>query len=375
MAPSPSPTLAADYLREIAQRFDFAGPVTRIIPFGNGHINDTFLCECQLAPLQVRQYALQNINTRVFREPDKVMENIARVTAHLRQKLVQTGHEDIDRGTLSIVPTRTGDTLHRDGEYAWRSYDFIPGALTHDVVTTDLQAYEAARMFARFQHLLDDLPAPRLHETIPHFHHTPTRFARLRDAIARDPAGRAASCRHELAAAFARADQVSRIVDAMAAGHVPERITHNDTKINNILFDGTAGHACCVIDLDTVMPGSSLYDFGDMVRTFTGEFAEHETDLSKVVFRRDRFTALVDGYLSEARGFLTPAELDLLAFSGRLITFEIGIRFLTDYLEGDTYFKVHHPRENLDRARTQLQFVAAMEHQAAEMGAIVAQHR
>jgi Ser/Thr protein kinase RdoA (MazF antagonist) len=375
VACSPPPTLSPEYLRQIAQRFDFAGPVTRIVPFGNGHINDTFLCECQLGPQQVHQYALQNINTRVFRDPDQVMDNIARVTAHLRRKLEECGHDDLDRGTLCIVPTRDGAILYRDGELAWRSYDFIPGAVTHDVVTTDRQAYEAARMFARFQRLLDDLPPPRLHETIPHFHHTPTRFARLRDAIARDPVHRAASCQPEIAAALGRAGQVGRIVAAMAAGTVPERITHNDTKINNILFDGNAGHACCVIDLDTVMPGSSLYDFGDMVRTFTGEFAEHETDLSKVVFRRDRFAALVEGYLSEARSFLTPTELDLLAISGRLITFEIGIRFLTDYLEGDTYFKVHHPRENLDRARTQLQFVAAMEHQAAEMAAIIAQHR
>ncbi len=367
--------VTSEKLHEIASHFNFEGIVQTIRPFGHGHINDTFLCECHDADGHLHQYTLQNINTEVFREPEKVMENIVRVTEHLRGKLRETEGADPARETLAIIPSYQGDTCYRDGGCCWRSYSFIPGAVTHDVVTNNQQAYEAARTFARFQRLLADLPLPRLHETIPDFHSTPRRFQALQAAIVADPHNRASRCRPEINFALAREGITDRITSALADGSIPERITHNDTKINNILFDGAYGHAVCVIDLDTVMPGSSLYDFGDMVRTSTGEFEENTPDLETVFVLPDRFDALARGYLEEGGTFLSAAEIDLLAFSGCLITYEIGIRFLTDFLLGDRYFKTSHPRENLDRARTQFRFVESLEGQVDAMEAAVERYR
>lgn len=357
------------HLQHVAAQFQYEGTVKAIQSFGQGHINDTFVCDCEQDDGSIRQYILQNINTRVFTRPDLVMENIVSVTRHLRSKIVAF-NGDPEREALSIIHTIDGQTHVRQGSFAWRSYDFITGATTHDVVRHNRQAFEAARTFGLFQRLLADLQDD-LHETIPHFHDTPKRLRDLEDAIERDSCNRLASCRPEVEAALQRRDMVSVVTDALANGDIPLRVTHNDTKINNVLFDGQNGHAICVIDLDTVMPGSSLYDFGDMVRTSTGEFAENERDLSCVRLKLDRFQALVTGYLEEAHHVLNQREIELLAFSGRLITFEIGIRFLTDYLEGDVYFKTHRPGENLDRARTQLHFVAEQERASRDMEAIV----
>jgi Ser/Thr protein kinase RdoA (MazF antagonist) len=219
--------------------------------------------------------------------------------------------------------------------------------------------------------LLADLPGERLHETIPDFHHTPSRFARFQAALARDSHGRAAAAGPEIAFALARAGEVSVVVDALRDGSLPERVTHNDTKLNNVLLDDVTQEGVCVIDLDTVMPGSALYDFGDLVRTSTSPAAEDETDLSLVRMQLPMFEALVRGYLASARGFLTPREKELLPFAGKLITFEIGLRFLTDWLEGDTYFKIKRPAHNLDRCRTQFKLVASIEEQLPAMREIV----
>jgi Ser/Thr protein kinase RdoA (MazF antagonist) len=239
------------------------------------------------------------------------------------------------------------------------------------VVRSPAQAESAAKAFGAFQALLADLPGERLHETIPDFHHTPSRFARFQAALAKDSHGRAAAAGPEIAFALARASEVSVVVDALRDGSLPERVTHNDTKLNNVLLDDITQEGVCVIDLDTVMPGSALYDFGDLVRTSTSPATEDETDLSRVRMQLPMFAALVRGYLTSARGFLTPREKELLPFAGKLITLEIGLRFLTDWLEGDTYFKIKRPMHNLDRCRTQFKLVASIEEQLPTMQEIV----
>jgi aminoglycoside phosphotransferase (APT) family kinase protein len=252
------------------------------------------------------------------------------------------------------------------GSY-WRAYRFIERARTYDAVESAQQAFQAAKAFGQFQKLLAGLPAPRLHDTIPDFHHTPKRFVALEEAIASDVAGRAILAKPEIGFALAHQSIVSILLDA----NLPERVTHNDTKFNNVMLDDATGEGVCVVDLDTVMPGLALYDFGDMVRTTTSPAEEDELDLSRVTMQFPMFEALVRGYLASAGGFLTKAEKQYLAFSGKLITFEIGIRFLTDYLAGDTYFKVHREGHNLDRCRTQFKLVESIERQEERMQRLI----
>ena len=301
------------------------------------------------------QYIFQKINTSIFPDPDALMENITRVTEHIRSK-----HPDDPRCTLTVL----------DYTRPWRQYVFIEGARTYDLIERPDQAYKVARAFARFQNDLADLSGPRLHEILPHFHDTRARLAQLDAALAADVKGRAKDVAAELAFVDAHRDEAGRILDLMASGDIPERITHNDTKINNVMLDDETGEGVAVIDLDTTMPGCALYDFGDMVRTSTANAAEDERDLSKVFSRREYFEQLVRGYLSEAK-FLNRAELENLVFSGRLITFTIGIRFLTDYLAGDVYFHTSCADHNLVRCRTQFKMVESMEAQAADNEAIV----
>ena len=301
------------------------------------------------------QYIFQKINTSIFPDPDALMENITRVTEHIRSK-----HPDDPRCTLTVL----------DYTRPWRQYVFIEGARTYDLIERPDQAYKVARAFARFQNDLADLSGPRLHEILPHFHDTRARLAQLDAALAADVKGRAKDVAAELAFVDAHRDEAGRILDLMASGDIPERITHNDTKINNVMLDDETGEGVAVIDLDTTMPGCALYDFGDMVRTSTANAAEDERDLSKVFSRREYFEQLVRGYLSEAK-FLNRAELENLVFSGRLITFTIGIRFLTDYLAGDVYFHTSCADHNLVRCRTQFKMGESMEAQAADYEAIV----
>jgi Ser/Thr protein kinase RdoA (MazF antagonist) len=343
---------------------DFAGAE----PYGSGHINDTYRVAAHLAGTPVR-YLLQRINHAVFKRPDRVMENIVRVTGHLREKTAESA--DASRQTLTVVPARDGAPCVRDetGNW-WRLYLFIERARTCDVIESGRQAYEAARAFARFQNQLADLPAPRLHETIPAFHNTLKRLEALDAAVAADAFGRRAEVAAECAFVEERRAQCGRLFERHARGEFPERITHNDTKINNVMLDDATGEGICVIDLDTVMPGFALYDFGDMVRSATAASREDERDLAKVGSRIDMFEALVRGYLTGA-DFLLPAEVEELVFSARLITLTIGIRFLTDYLSGDVYFRTHRPGQNIDRCRMQFQMVRSMEAQAGEMERIV----
>jgi hypothetical protein len=352
-------------LHAVAAQFQFRGQAVAFVPYGNGHINDTYMVTCNGAGAPVR-YILQHINAQVFHSPAAVMQNIERVTAHLA---AQVAHEpDRARRALTLVPARDRSNWYvdADGE-TWRAYPFIENARSYETATSVEQAFQAAEAFGRFQQQLASLPAPRLHETIPDFHHTPRRFAALQQAIAADAKGRAKLAKPEIDFALAHESITGVLIEASLQADLPERITHNDTKFNNVLLDDATGESLCVVDLDTVMPGLALYDFGDMVRTTTSPAAEDEQDLSKVTMQFPLFEALVRGYLSAAGGFLTETEKKFLAFSGKLITFEVGIRFLADYLAGDTYFKIHREGHNLDRCRTQFKLVESIELQEEKM--------
>ncbi|HKN20333.1 MAG TPA: aminoglycoside phosphotransferase family protein [Terracidiphilus sp.] len=357
------------HLRTAAAQFQFRGQAVDFLPYGNGHINDTFLVTCNGASAPAR-YILQHINAHVFHSPAVVMQNIERVTVHLA---AQVAHEpDRARRALTLVPARDGSNWYvdPDGE-TWRAYPFIENARSYETATSAEQAFQAAEAFGRFQQQLASLPSPRLHETIPDFHHTPKRFAALERAIAADVKGRAKLAQPEIDFALAHESITGVLIEASLQSDLPERITHNDTKFNNVLLDDATGVSLCVVDLDTVMPGLVLYDFGDMVRTTTSPAAEDEQDLSKVTMQFPLFEALVRGYLSAAGGFLTETEKKFLAFSGKLITFEIGIRFLADYLAGDTYFRIHRESHNLDRCRTQFKLVESIELQEEKMNRLV----
>jgi aminoglycoside phosphotransferase (APT) family kinase protein len=318
------------------------------------------------------RYILQRINHEVFKQPVRVMSNIERVTRHVRDKLTAAGADDIDRRTLTLIPARQGGTCHVDsaGNH-WRVYVFIEKARTYDELDTTEQACEAARAFGRFQAQLVDLTGRPLEETIPGFHDTRARFQALQAAIDADECNRAVGVKAEIEFARQRESIVDTLLDLQRSGRIPTVTTHNDTKLNNVMLDDATGEGICVIDLDTVMPGLSLYDFGDMVRTAMRPCPEDERDLSKVVGRIEMFEAIARGYLSAAGQMLNQAERDHLAFSARLITFEIGLRFLTDYLRGDVYFKTHRAGQNLDRCRVQFTMVQSMEAQMDAMQAVV----
>jgi len=358
-------------IRAISTLFDMRADFIDAQSFGSGHINDTYSAWYDQAGRRVR-FIHQRVNHLVFKDPVKVMENVARVTRHALDELLASGNPDAHRRTLTCIPAKDGRPYAFDAEgNLWRTYPFIERAIGYDEIQNNEQAYEAARAFGSFQNLTAGLKGERLHETIPDFHHTAKRLEALETAILNDTAGRASEVAEQIAFARARAADCSRITDLIASGEIPERVTHNDTKLNNVLLDETTAEGICVIDLDTTMPGSALYDFGDMVRTAAPTTREDDPDVAHIGLRLDRFEALVRGYLSTAT-FLNPVERAHLAFSGKLLTLECGIRFLTDYLNGDTYFKIKRPRHNLDRCRNQFAFVLALEENMSAMEEIVA---
>ncbi len=355
-------------LRQICGNFNIAGDFISAAPYGSGHINDTFAAVFSQGGTKVR-YILQRINHNVFKNPVALMDNIDRVTSHLNTKLSSSG--DASRRALSLIKSRDRLSYHLDAEgNCWRTYVFVENAKTYDIIETPAQAFQAAKAFGEFQGLLVDLPGGRLSETIPDFHNTPKRFEAFEKALSSDSLNRAKSAEAEIEFAMSRKNVGAVLLNLSREGKIPERITHNDTKLNNVLLDENTGEAVCVIDLDTVMPGLALYDFGDLVRTSTSPAAEDEKDLGKVKMQMHMYRALVEGYLSTAGGFLTKTEIAHLAFSGKLITLEIGLRFLTDYLSGDTYFKVHRAGHNLDRCRTQFKLVSLIEGQEEKMNEI-----
>jgi aminoglycoside phosphotransferase (APT) family kinase protein len=354
-------------LQDISRQFQIYGEILHAETFKIGHINETYSATYDQGGTRVR-YIHQKINRNVFRNPPAVMQNVMRVTTHLRRRLEAEDARDITRRSLVVIPTRNGKAFYRngDGEY-WRTFVFVEGVQTFESVQSPEQAFQAGRAFGEFQNLLVDLTGERLNETILDFHNTRKRFAALQFAIEKDHYNRAKEARSEIEFALKHEPIVDVILAAMAKGKIPERITHNDTKFNNVMLDTVTGEAKCVVDLDTVMPGCALYDFGDMVRTTTSPTLEDEPDLSKVKMQMPMFKRLAAGYWSTAGAFLTKQERALVAFSGKLITFEIGIRFLTDFLSGDTYFRIHRPGHNLDRCRTQFKLVESIERQEPAM--------
>lgn len=320
----------------------------------NGHINTTYRACYRTEDGAEERYILQRINDYVFKDPVMVMKNVEKVTRHISWKILRRRKHAAGQ-TLTLYPARGGRSyimLPEEGGM-WRCYNNIEGTHTYDVVENTRQAYQAGFAFGSFQDLISDMNPEDLRESIPDFHNTPKRYEALKASVAADVMGRVADCTAELSLVEEWAPMLSRLVDMQKAGELPTRITHNDTKINNVMLDEDTDSAVCVIDLDTVMPGLSLYDFGDMVRTATCTACEDEEDLSKVVMQMPFFESLAEGYLDAAHGFLTANEISQLAFSGWLITTEIGIRFLTDYLDGDKYFRTEKPAHNLIRARNQ----------------------
>lgn len=341
----------------VVRQFKVSGELRMAEPTGMGHIHRTWLVVCA-SPGGEARFILQQLNTGVFTRPIELMENMERVTAHLAASVA--GQPDPERRALRLIRTHQGQSWHCDehGRY-WRMFPYIAGTRACTLVDAPGEAFQAGRAFGVFQQQMATLPPPRLHETIPGFHDTAMRFAALERAMGADTANRAVLAKPEIAFALAR----KSLVGVLPQAGLPERITHNDTKIDNVLLDEKTGEALCVIDLDTVMPGLALFDFGDMVRTATTGEREDEPDLSRIELRPELFEALLRGYLEAAGNLLTAAEREYLVFSGKLITFEMGIRFLADYLNGDTYYTVHREAHNLDRCRAQFKLIQSMERQ------------
>jgi hypothetical protein len=355
-----SPDFAA-----VVREFDLPGELASADRWGSGHINESYRVAMRDGDA-TRAYLLQRVNVEVFPDPVALAENIRRVTEHLREKLLAAVRADVDRRVLRLLPTRDGALCHRDaaGGY-WRAFPFVEGARTHDVVTSPAMAREAALAFGRFQRDLADLPAPRLFETIPDFHDAPKRFAALVRAVEADAVGRAAGAREEIDLALAREGLATVLVE------MPERVTHNDTKVNNVLMDDATGEGICVVDLETTMPGLSLHDFGDLVRSGVSDAGEDARRAGRVRADPVLFEALAEGFLEGTGGLLTPTEVGLMALSGQVMTWLIGIRFLTDHLAGDVYFRTHREGHNLERARAQFALLRSLEEQQAEFERIV----
>ncbi|MDR3051119.1 MAG: aminoglycoside phosphotransferase family protein [Oscillospiraceae bacterium] len=345
-------------VRQAAARFAPQEKILGIHRNDAGHINDTYALTLA-AP--AGRIILQRVNTTVFTQPVQLMENMVRITDFLRRRLAEAGG-DPDRETLRPLPDADGGYLYWDADGApWRAFPYIEGTVTHQRVTDAAQLYEAGCAFGRFQCLLDGFPAGVLHEVIPRFHDTARRCRALQDAEAADPIGRAASVRRELAFAGERFASAGLLQTLLDTGELPLRVTHNDTKINNVLMDKDTGHAVCVIDLDIVMPGSLLFDFGDAIRSGVNTADEDERDLDRVRMDADCYRAFTQGFLRHIAGHLTPRERALLPVAARLMTYECGVRFLTDHINGDTYFHISRPGHNLDRARTQFHLLAQLE--------------
>ncbi|MBN1571903.1 MAG: phosphotransferase [Deltaproteobacteria bacterium] len=368
-----------DSLFDTADRFSLDGEIVNVVPHKVGHINDTYIVETKPASAGSGfiKYVLQRVNRRVFPEPKPLIDNIKRVTERIRERVKDRGG-DPTREVLTLTDTKNGNHFHVDdlGEF-WRCYLHIDG-LTVDFVKSDESgigmAYEASSAFGRFQEDLKDIDISKINVTIKDFHNTPLRFDSFLKSVKDDPHGRCEGVKDEIEFCLEREGLKGAITDILDSGDIPIRVTHNDTKINNVIFEGGMGslpRALCVIDLDTVMPGSLLYDFGDQVRTTTSSSAEDEPDLEKIAFDLGLFEALVRGYLEACSGFITGEERRLLPVCGRVITFETGLRFLTDYLMGDKYFKIERAGQNLDRARTQFRLVSLMEELEREMEAVV----
>lgn len=351
--------------------FRFDGEFIRAEPYGSGHINDTYVAYFRKADGSTHRYILHRINHFVFKNPEELMANISAVTAHLSRKIIEAGGNP-ERETLTLIPTQNGEFFHRTdtGNY-WRAYHFIESASTYQIPESSQHIINAARAYGNFQEMLSDFPAIQLHETIPGFHNTAQRFERFIRVIEKDPKNRASDVKEEIDFLLQRAGQTSILVDLIDRGKLPIRVTHNDTKFNNVMIDDETGAGICVIDLDTVMPGSLLYDFGDAIRSIANTADEDERDLSIVHFSLETFDNYARGYLDTTLATLTPTEIRYLPFSAILMTLECGLRFLGDHLAGDVYFRIKREHHNLDRCRTQLKLIKEMEGNFDKMEEII----
>lgn len=357
-------------LRAIIDRFDFPGTLADCEEIVTGHINRTYRLRFDEGGAS-REFVLQRINGFAFKKPLEVMENVRLVTEHLREAMLAQGRDPQNR-VLRLIPTRDGQPMLLDAQGdCWRAYDFIQHARTVNAVDTPAQFREIGRAFGDFQNMLADFPIEKLHDTIPHFHDTRQRLENFEASVAKDVAGRAASVAGEIAFARARRGEMCRIVEMIESGEMPLRVTHNDTKINNVMLDVDTGEGLCVIDLDTVMAGSALYDFGDAIRFGASTAAEDERDLGRVALDLELFRGFTEGFIEKTARGLTQVELENLPLGALVMTFEVGLRFLTDYLDGDVYFRIERPEHNLVRARCQFRLLEDMEAHRAEMDAIV----
>ncbi|MBQ7099827.1 MAG: aminoglycoside phosphotransferase family protein [Oscillospiraceae bacterium] len=354
-------------LNEILDQFEIPASIT---PYGNGHINDTFCIECSNPGNPPIRFIIQRLSRAAFPHPEELMANFAGITSFLQKKIAANGGDPM-RESLSLIPTKEGKDFFTDSNYGvWRLTPFIEGTECYQSATPEL--FEAsAYAFGRFQYMLQDYPAETLFETIVKFHDTEDRYAKFEAALAADKMGRAAEVADEIAFVRARKEDCSVALQALRDGKLPLRVTHNDTKLNNVLIDAATQKGLCVVDLDTTMPGLSINDFGDSIRFGANHSAEDEKDLSKVNFDIELYRIYTRGFLEGAQGGLTDAELEYLPWGAKLMTLECGIRFLTDYLDGDNYFHIRYPEQNLDRCRTQFKLVSDMEAQWEQMHAIV----
>jgi len=348
------------------ENFQIPGRIMSCIPYGNGHINDTFLIVAEEETKAVHRYILQGINHTIFKKPDEVMENIVAVTDFLRKSATDS------RQVLHVIPTYNENSYYKDqdGNY-WRVYDFIEDSICLEKVETKEDFYQCAYAFGKFQRDLSVFPAECLHETIPNFHNTPKRFQDFLKAVEEDKMGRAKEVETEIQFIKARSDFYSVLYENHAAGKLPLRVSHNDTKINNVMLDANTREVLCVIDLDTIMPGFSVTDFGDSIRFGANTGAEDEKDLSKVNLDVELFRVYTKGFLEGCGGQLPDSEIMLFPEGAKMMTIENAMRFLADYLEGDVYYKIHYPEQNLDRSRTQIKLVEDMEQHWDELKSIV----
>ena len=361
-------------IKEVIENMAFTGEPVSWTRYGSGHINDTFKIECCQGN-KTQSYILQRINHEIFTDPESLMKNISGVTSFLRKKIIAAGGDPM-RETLNIVKSRDGREWYRDsqGNY-WRAYIFIENATSYDMVRSQEDFYQSGRAFGRFQQLLADYPAEELTETIPDFRNTPVRLETFKKAVEEDICGRAGAVKAEIQFVLDREREAGIAAEMQKNGTLPLKVTHNDTKLNNIMIDDATGEGICIIDLDTIMPGLSIFDFGDSIRFGANTSAEDDPDCSHSGLSLPLFEIYTKGFLEGCQGKLTREEVDMLPMGAKLMTYECSMRFLTDFLQGDTYFRTTRENHNLDRARTQFALVADMERKWKEMEAIVEKYR